>query len=357
MNAPTRGQATTVADFIALNEELASLVRARIPIESHLAKLANRSSRKSNNLADRINKRLESGDNLIAAIDAECAAMPATYRAVILAGIKSGDLGVALKAVVAAASRLDHLRHVTLSALLYPLVLAVLVCWLLAIVVKLVVPSFAWIEHTPFRPILWLSTAPATAPILAVVIPCAILLWAMLWWWRTGRLGGRSPRIGLFATLVGSGRIYRSGEAARFAEMLHLLVERGIPLDESLQLAGDAADDSRLREAATAIARDIRTGAIAGANSQLIAQHTAGLPALIRVALRQAHDRSLLLPSLRHAASTYHERAIRAAEWYTEYLPILLTIIIGGTLTIGFTLFILWPYASMLYELSAPNWR
>jgi hypothetical protein len=60
---------------------------------------------------------------------------------------------------------------------------------------------------------------------------------------------------------------------------------------------------------------------------------------------------------LRQAAAIYRERTVRAAEWYTEYLPILLTIVIGGTLTIGFTLLVLWPYVSMLYELSEWNWN
>jgi hypothetical protein len=48
----------------------------------------------------------------------------------------------------------------------------------------------------------------------------------------------------------------------------------------------------------------------------------------------------------------YRERAARAAEWYAEYVPILLTVAICGTITVGFTLIVLWPYASMLHDLS-----
>ena len=64
-----------------------------------------------------------------------------------------------------------------------------------------------------------------------------------------------------------------------------------------------------------------------------------------------------LASSLRQAALLYHERAIRAAEWYAEYLPIVLTVLVGGTITAGFTLFVLWPYASTLHEFSSWNWR
>jgi general secretion pathway protein F len=359
MNAPTGGTATTpaLADFIALNEELAALVRARIPLESNLARLGSQLPGKSGALAERIGRRLESGQDFVSAMDAECKSMPPSYRAALAAGVQSGNLGGALKAIVDSASRLDRMRHVTIVAMLYPLVLVVLVCWLLTIVVKLVVPSFAWIEHTPFKPILWMSDSPYTVPVLAVALPSIVLGWAILWWWRSGRLGGSSPRLGLLATLTGSGRVYRWGEAARFAELLYLLVERGLPLDQSLQLAGEAAGYRRLQNAAIQMAKGIHAGEVVPKSSAQAAKYEADIPVLIRLALQHAGDRPLLIASLRQAATMYQERTVRAAEWYGEYLPIFMTIAIGGTFTIGFTLFVLWPYASMLHELAGPAWR
>jgi hypothetical protein len=60
---------------------------------------------------------------------------------------------------------------------------------------------------------------------------------------------------------------------------------------------------------------------------------------------------------LAEAALVYRERAIRAAEWYSEYVPILLTLAIGGTITLAFALLIFWPYTSMLRELAQWNWK
>jgi type II secretory pathway component PulF len=360
MNAPPAGKAQTpaLADFILLNEEITALVRARIPLESNLARLGKQLPRKSGVLAERIGRRMESGEDLVTAIDAECVSMPASYRAALVAGIQSGNLGAALKSIVDSASRLDQMRHITLVALLYPLVLVVLICWLLAFVIMRVMPQFAWIENTPFRPILWLSDSSYTFPVLAIAVPCFVVLWASMWWWRSGRLGGSSPRLGLLASLAGSGRIYRWGEAAQFSELLHLLVERGVPLDQSLQLAGEATGDRRLRAAAEQLAKEIHAGEVVRTpNAQAAGRRQSDFPLLIRLALQHANDRALLVASLRQAATMYQERTARAAEWYSEYLPILLTIAIGGTFTIGFTLFVLWPYASMLHELSTWNWR
>ena len=60
---------------------------------------------------------------------------------------------------------------------------------------------------------------------------------------------------------------------------------------------------------------------------------------------------------LEEAATQYRERAIRAAEWYSEYAPILLTLVIGGAVTLAFTLLVFWPYTSLLHDLAEWNWK
>ncbi|MCI0332207.1 MAG: type II secretion system F family protein [Planctomycetes bacterium] len=361
MNAPAGGKAATpaLADFIVLNEEIAALVRARIPLESNLARIGKQLPGKAGDLAQRVGRRLDAGESLVSAIDAECASMPATYRAVLVAGAESGRLGSALEAVVDSATRSDQLRRVTSVALLYPLAVVILVCLLLALVLKTVVPNFEWLNRSSFKPIEWLAHSPYTVPILAIAIPCSIIVLTLFWWWRSGRLGSAgTPRLGLLATLSGSGRVYRWSEAARFAELLRLLVDRGLPLDKSLQLTAEVTSDRRLRNAAQQFAKDICSGeAKPMARPATSAQAQSGFPVLIRLALHHAGDRSLLAAGLQQASTMYHERAGRAAEWYAEYLPILLTVAIGGTFTIGFTLFVLWPYTRMLYEISGWNWR
>ena len=81
------------------------------------------------------------------------------------------------------------------------------------------------------------------------------------------------------------------------------------------------------------------------------------IPSLIRLALVHSSNRELLAASLRQAASLYRERAEGAATWYTEYVPILLTVGIGGTLVACFTLSVLWPYAATLREIARFNWH
>ena len=360
MTAPTRGTAaaTALADFILLNEEIAALVRARLPLESHLAQLGRELPGKAGALAEGIGRRMESGETLAAAMEAECASLPAVYRAAVIAGVQSGQLSAALESLTETASRMDELRRITGVALLYPLVILVVACGLLAVIVRRVVPNFAWLNERHFGPLTWLTDQPAALLVLAIGVPCAVVLATMIWWWRSGRVGGAGWRHRLSTWLPGTRGVRHWSEAANFAELLRLFVERGLPLDQSLRLAAGATEDRPLRSAAERLADEIGRGAaVERAGTVGDSSRQPGFPPLVRLALHHARDRGLLVGGLRQAASMYRERAIRGAEWHAEYFPILLTVVLGGTLTIGFTLTVLWPYASTLHELADWKWK
>jgi type II secretory pathway component PulF len=137
-----------------------------------------------------------------------------------------------------------------------------------------------------------------------------------------------------------------------------LLTEGNVPLDQSLRLSADSTSDRRLRDAARRVADRIQRGEPAwSTNANSRDQAGREFPLLIRLALYHSTNRSLLTGGLRQAATLYRERAVRVAEWYAEYVPILLTVGVAGTLTMGFTLAVLWPYASALHELAHWNWR
>jgi len=354
MNAPAGGNsiAPTLANFIVINEEIGALVRARLPLESHLARIGGEMPGKSGELAARIGRRMEAGESFAAAMDAECASLPAAYRAAIVAGIESGDLGGALESLVDTATRLDQLRRVTGLAALYPLMVVCIACLLFGLVLSAVIPQFDWLNNSHFGPLTELARSPWAVKTIAFAVPCALMLGVVMWWWRSGYVGGA------LAWLPGVRRVNHWSQAATLAELLRLLVERGLPLDRALVLAGDAVEDRRMRSAAHRLAASVRSGEITGpAPGDTSYTDRAGFPLLVRLALRHASNRSLMTAGLAEAATMYRERAIRAAEWYSEYMPILLTLAIGGTITLAFALSIFWPYASTLRELAQWNWK
>jgi hypothetical protein len=65
----------------------------------------------------------------------------------------------------------------------------------------------------------------------------------------------------------------------------------------------------------------------------------------------------MLERGLQQAATIYRERALRTADWVSEYLPIILTAAVGGTVVVGLALALFWPYATALHEMAQPNWK
>ncbi|HEX2475540.1 MAG TPA: type II secretion system F family protein [Lacipirellulaceae bacterium] len=367
MNAPRGGSerdldktsSAALADFITINEEIAALARARLPLETHLRRFGADLPGQAGDLADRIGRRLEAGETLPAAMERECASLPAAYRAAILAGVQSGQLAAALESLVDSAARMEELRRITGYALVYPLIIVTVACQLLAFVISRVVPSFGWLNRSHFGPLSRLADWPYTVPVLGMVVPCVLTVAAYEWWRRSGRVGGAgSMRVAPFSWFPGIGNVRRWSQAARFADLLLLVVERGLPLDESLRLAADATDNPRFRDRADRLASEIRSGrALQVSGNEPGYTGRSDFPLLIRLAMHHKGDRGLLVGSLRQASAMYRERAIQAADWYAEYFPILMVVGIGGTLTIGFALLVLWPYVATLNELAGWNWR
>src|SRR5262245_28615842 len=90
-NIPTNAPA--LSDFIRLNEEIVSIVRARLPLEPHLERISRELPRRTGQMVERIGRRLAAGEQLGSAIEAECTDLPPIYRATMLAGATSGHPG------------------------------------------------------------------------------------------------------------------------------------------------------------------------------------------------------------------------------------------------------------------------
>ncbi|MEO7404220.1 MAG: type II secretion system F family protein, partial [Burkholderiales bacterium] len=252
MNAPTSGKAAApaLADFILLNQEIAALVRARLPLESHLSQIGAELPGKAGELADRIGKRLATGESFSSAFEAECGSMPAVYRATIEAGVESGHLGTAIESLVDTASRMDQLRRVTGLAIMYPIVLIMTASMLFALVLTKVVPQFGWLNDSPVASITWMSHWPAAVFWSAVGVPSLVVLLALVWWWRSGKIAqAAGTRFIWMAWLPGTRAVHHWSQAATFSELLLLMIERGVPFGRALRLTADAIDDVRLRTA------------------------------------------------------------------------------------------------------------
>jgi type II secretory pathway component PulF len=61
-----------------------------------------------------------------------------------------------------------------------------------------------------------------------------------------------------------------------------------------------------------------------------------------------------LAKSLRHAADAYRRQTQAQADWLTRYLPLLLTVVIGGTATGIYVLCVFVPWLQFLVDMGRP---
>jgi len=314
--------------LVALNDEIAALARAGVPLDLGLKSLASDMPGRLGRVSQIIGQRLEAGESLPQILaDPKAGGIPAAYAAVVAAGLRVGRLPSALEGIAHAFRRHRELQRTMALGLIYPLLVVIMAFALLSFWLQKIAPVLVATADEWDQSVRWIAPTlrvlRETSPWWANIIPLAIVAYGGWLWYRSGealRSGGRGWfRWGII------GRVRRMrfiGQKALFTDILGVLLEHGTPLDEALQIAGRAVDDPALRQAAAQLTERIRTGEAA-------TTPIAGLPPLLGCLLTAAGDRS---PgqALRRAARTYHDDAANRARRLSTSIPLVFTLIVGG---------------------------
>ncbi len=322
----------TFDDLIALNDEIAALVRLGVPLDLGLAQLAKDMPGRSGKLAAMLAQRMERGETLAEVFADESAGFPPVYRAVVQAGWRSGRLPLALESLAGSARRLAEARRMVAASIIYPLIVF-LVAWgaFVLFTVKMAGSILAMFEdfHVPGQTLMatlvrWGESAAYWGP----AVPLVVVVLVGAWWHCSARAALVEPRAAgwFLGWLPWTGRMLRQSRVASFADVLALLVESRVPLPEGIVLAAETVGGARLVASARQIAEALKRGEPL-ASTQL---KDTGLPPLAAWLLVAGERRGALLPALRHTAETYRQRARYLAEKARVFVPIVLTLVIGG---------------------------
>lgn len=342
-------------DLIALSDEMAALVRSGVPLEFGLGALSGDMPGRLGRLAAALTERLKQGEPLEQVLADRSAKFPPLYRAVIEAGVKSGRLAVALEGLARSARQIAETRRMLGSAILYPLMVLAVAWSLFAFFTAKIAPgmerSLEAFNMAGVRTISWLSWLGESAVYWGPVILILLSVWTLAWLVGLGRIGvvGAVWPTRLIGCLPWAGAMLGQMQTATFADVLALLIENDVPLDEGLLLAGRASGGPKLQAAAERMAVCIGQGDSLGAS-------LAGtpIPPMLRWLMIAGQNRGNLLSALRHASSTYRRRALHQADLARTFLPLLLTVLIGGGAVLVLALSLFYPYVSILERLAFP---
>lgn len=353
--SPAVRSAVTLEELTALNDEIAALVRVGVPLEAGLSRLGSELPGRMGRWASRVAEQLQQGRPLPEVLADPDLQTPAVYRTVVAAGLRAGRLPMALESMARSTRWLAECRRMVLGNILYP-VLVFLIAW----------GSFVWFSIR-VAPVLaeglrefgaWgqgvlglVAQCGQTAWYWGPVVPGAVLLGLGVWWFRTARASLAEPRVAgaLLGWLPWLGGLFRSLRIATFAEVLGTLLENEIPLDEAVTLAAATSGDRRLTAAADRLAAAIRRGE---SPSNCPEWNGSACPPLVRWLIAAGQQRGVLLSAVRQAALHYRQRAQRQAELARVGLPIVLTVVFAGGLTLLHALSVFGPWISLMHALT-----
>src|SRR5438477_9781325 len=131
-------------EFLVFNQELATLLKAGMPLVQSLDLLKRRvESDRFRRVLDDVHERVRSGTALSDAFAAHADLFPRVYTASLLAGERSGSLDSVLRRYVEYTKIIATVKRKTLSALVYPAILVSLALVVVTIIVLKVVPAFS----------------------------------------------------------------------------------------------------------------------------------------------------------------------------------------------------------------------
>ena len=344
----------TIEQLLALNEEIAALVRAGLPLDRGLLEAGSDVRGRLGRIATTLGIRLGRGESLIDALEAERKSIPPLYRAVVEAGTKAGRLPVALEGVAGYVKGYSEARSAIGLALWYPIMVLslayLLFIGLIVIIAPRFVEAFESLRLPLITPMRWLEWIGRSAYLWWPIGPILITAF-LLAWLRSGRISGMQSRFWNFLRLFPwMGSLLADYEAANFAELLALLLEHKVPYPTAIVLAAETSGDPKLVRGANAVALSITRGEPIA--SALTTPECAAFLPMLRWTLATGEAQGSLTVALHNLAVHYSNRGRFQAEKLYVFLPIILLIIIGATTTLfyGLTLFI--PLSVMLRELS-----
>ena len=252
-------------EFLVFNQELATLLKAGMPLVQSLDILRQRVSHPVfKSVLDDVFERVRSGSALSEAFEAHQSMFPGVYTASLLAGEKSGNLEQVLRRYVTYVKVISAVKRKTVSALVYPAILVALSLVVVTVIVVKVVPEFSnfynqFGKELPLstRFIVGLSAFVTSYFTLLLLggLGVAVLVWG---WLKQPGQRRRIDRVLLRIPMLGG--IVQKFSTSQGARTLATLLGGGIPLVNALDVTSRSLSNQHMAAEFMSAAQQVREG-------------------------------------------------------------------------------------------------
>ena len=318
------------SEFLILNQQFNTLVKAGLPILRALDLLADRaSSPKLRPVISQIRDRVREGKSLSEAVT-EAGVFSKVYATAILAGEKSGNLSGVLDFYIAYQKVSTGVRKKILATLVYPALLLIMATIIVSYLVTAVIPKFAMLYNdlnvalpAPTRLLIALTVDYRYLFLSAVA--ALLLCGAGVYFWSRADEGGTVfDRLKFRLPVVGDTLL--KFQVAQFSRTLATLLSGGTPLVAGLQTSSDAISSRLVRSAVTEATQMVREGeSLHGALAS-----KGVMPPLALDMIEVGESSGALAPMLTSVAEFYEEEvSLRLGALVAIIEPVIL-VFMGG---------------------------
>jgi len=263
----TRG--VSPADLSLFTRQLATLVRAGLPLEESLLAVSQQTEKpRVQSIILGVRAKVMEGHTLADGLAEFPRVFPEIYRATVSAGEQAGHLDNVLERLATYTESREELRQKILAAMLYPIVLTVMCFVIVSALLVFVVPKVVSVfqaskAQLPLITRILIGTSGflrANGIYLLIAVIIAVVL--LQRWLRNPDARRRYHRLQLRLPLAG--KLARGFNTARFTRTFSILSASSVPVLEAMRIAGEVVNNLPMRDAVADAAARVREGAPIG---------------------------------------------------------------------------------------------
>jgi type IV pilus assembly protein PilC len=312
-------------DFLILNQQFNTLIKAGLPILRALDLLATRATApKLRPILTQIRDRVREGKSLSEAVE-EAGVFSKVYSTAILAGEKSGNLSGVLDYYIAYQKVSTGVKKKIVASLVYPVLLVTVATVIVTYLVTVVIPKFALLYRDLGVPLpgptqfLVLITVDYRYYILGTIGFLLLTAIGLFFWSRSEEGGISFDRLKFRIPVVGDTML--KFEASQFCRTLATLLTGGTPLVAALGTASESISSPLVRGTVVDATHMVREGESlhrALSSSKVI-------PPMALDMIEVGESSGALAPMLNSVAEFYEEEvSIRLAAMVSLIEPVIL---------------------------------
>lgn len=331
-----------------VTRQLAALLNAGVPLERVLLALSRQADRPQvRELFESLRISVREGSSLSQALGRYPKVFSASYQGLVSAGERSGRLAFVLERLADALEAQNQLRNTLLTALAYPVIVAVVALAIVMLLMGYVVPQVVGV----------LSAQKQALPLLTVILIAVsdflanwgawlallLLLGSGLAVFSVVRMPAFRLRVdAALLKLPGAGRMLMLSEAARFASTLSILLGGGMAMTAALSLTARASSNRWIASRLELVAGWVREGADLGRGLE---RAEAFPPLLVQMVM--TGEKSGELQTLLEVASKEFARELKLrSQLLAAILEPALILVMGG-LVLAIVLAVMMPLIEM----------